>query len=584
MSRSFIENPPNNNNLLINAFRVYILAVCMILFGGKWLNIIFFSQLKHYFELLLIALLSLITEIIFFISCKKSKYINSFKFYLVFVVFLASFYLNYATQNPYMIALLLYPLIASAFLYDGKLITMVTVLDVLSVLTLNFSFPDKYYHNDGLFVQLHIFILGVFFILYSIRSKKIIEASIMRENELVQTVQELKQVEKDLNDKFLELQAYNQQLASTNECFEQSYSDLVIKQQEVITLNQVLSSSIAKTEKAYIELNEKQQEMEAFNEELTASNDSLEEACNELILKNQEIIALNHVLSSSNEKLDKAYNEVNTKQQEMEALNEELIASNISLEQAYNELRQAEIQLVQQEKMASLGQLSAGIAHEINTPMGAINCNMDVSKKIISLINSELLNLESQKPKQLLQKLDELNEINIMACKRITNIVKSLKSFARLDDQDVFQQINIHDDIDNTLILLNNRLKNNVEVLKEYGELPRIKCYASQLNQVFMNLLVNAVEAIPESGKIWIKTHADNNNIVYISIKDNGIGIKSEYLEKIFSPGFTTKGVGVGTGLGLAITYDIIKRHGGTILVYSEYGKGAEFIVELPIQ
>lgn len=317
-----------------------------------------------------------------------------------------------------------------------------------------------------------------------------------------------------------------------------------------------------------------------------------------------------------NADLSKKIQEIETKKDELGTLVENITSQNEQLvekikileeenyqlvekhEKAYNELQETEMQLIQKEKMASLGQLSAGIAHEINTPMGAISCNVDISKRIILMMKEHVEQTGDEKLQELLFKLAEINQIDIMACERMGKMVKSLKHFARLDDQDWYQDINIHEEIDNSLVLLNNRIKKGFEIIKDYGELPRVRCYASQLNQVFMNLLVNAMDALDEEKEvaviddnvieekkiIWIKTCTEGDDKVKISIKDNGVGINQANLEKIFVPGFTTKGVGVGTGLGLAITFDIIQKHKGKLDVKSEPGIGTEFIIELPVK
>lgn len=253
-----------------------------------------------------------------------------------------------------------------------------------------------------------------------------------------------------------------------------------------------------------------------------------------------------------------------------------------TLDKTYNELKQTQAQLAQREKMASLGALVAGVAHEINNPLGAINSNTSLFKMIISQLKSSEVIQKDRKIEEMIAKLDFLNNTNILACERIVEIVKSLRNFARLDEAE-YKEVNIHEGIENTLVLLNHKLKNRIEVIKEYGELPMIKCYPSQLNQVFMNILSNAIDAIPDKGTIWIKTFIENEK-VFIVIKDNGVGIKPEHINKIFDPGFTTKGVGVGTGLGLAITYNIIEKHHGKIYVQSQYGEGTEFTIELPIR
>ncbi len=279
--------------------------------------------------------------------------------------------------------------------------------------------------------------------------------------------------------------------------------------------------------------------------------------------------------------LKDANSKLNARQQELSYLNEILMTSNEEIERAYQELKQTQIQLVQHEKMASLGMLVAGIAHEINTPLGAINCNVDLYKVLIGKLKERPNITEDRMSNDIVMKLDKANQTNVLACERIMNIVKGLKNFARLDEAE-YQLANIHEGIDNTLILLNNKLKNRVSIIKEYGEKSEILCYPNQLNQVFMNLLVNASDAIKEKGTIWIKTYVEGSEMC-IKIKDNGIGIKQEHIGKIFDPGFTTKGVGVGTGLGLSIVYRIIEKHKGKIYVQSVYEKGTEFTIQLPV-
>lgn len=303
-------------------------------------------------------------------------------------------------------------------------------------------------------------------------------------------------------------------------------------------------------------------------------------------LKSSKIISTlqeqENILIQINKELEKTNQELNAKQEELIILNQNLSTFAQNLEKAYNELKQAQIKLVQQEKMASLGQLVAGVAHEINTPVGTINCNIDISQRLVRDIEFQLENLNIEKVKDNLSKLSDINKINIIAIDRIVNIVKSLRSFARLDDTE-FGEADIHVSIENSIVLLNNRIKDRIEVIREYGELPKVKCYVNEINQVFLNLLVNAVDAIPDKGVIWIKTYAEAGK-VFIKIRDSGTGIKPEHLGKIFDPGFTTKGVGVGTGLGLSIVYNIIEKHKGEITVESEYGKGTEFTVELPVE
>lgn len=244
------------------------------------------------------------------------------------------------------------------------------------------------------------------------------------------------------------------------------------------------------------------------------------------------------------------------------------------VELALNELKQAQAQLIQSEKMASIGQLVAGVAHEINTPLGAINSNSDILNRYILKFK------DSDKPFPY-DSILNINSVTADAIDRINKIVKSLKTFSRLDEAEV-QRVNIHQGIDSTLLLINHEIKNRIEIQKEYGDIPDIVCYPDLLNQVFMNLLVNSYQSIKDSGTIKIKTEICDNNIRVMFI-DTGIGISKENQAKIFDPGFTTKGVGVGTGLGLAITYQIIEKHKGRIEVESELDKGTKITVILPM-
>ncbi|MGE5329708.1 MAG: sensor histidine kinase [Deltaproteobacteria bacterium] len=273
-----------------------------------------------------------------------------------------------------------------------------------------------------------------------------------------------------------------------------------------------------------------------------------------------------------------AYEEKRNAKKAVESLQKTLMY----LDTAYSKLKDTQTQLVQHEKMASLGMLVAGVAHEINNPIGAINCNVGLYNTLISRLKmTESIN-EDPSAASLVQKLDDANKTNLIACDRILAIVKSLRNFARLDESE-FKEADIHVGIDSTLILLSSKIKTKVDVIKNYGTIPPILCYPNQLNQVFMNLIVNAIDAVPETGHIWITTTCDDSNVTII-IKDSGTGMTPETIKKIFDPGFTTKGVGVGTGLGLSIVYNIIEKHKGSISVNSELGKGTEFTIKLPIK
>ena len=239
------------------------------------------------------------------------------------------------------------------------------------------------------------------------------------------------------------------------------------------------------------------------------------------------------------------------------------------LKKALEELKETQLQLINSEKMASLGQLVAGVAHEINTPVASIKSNNEILTKLIDKIEND----------NIKEMFSQINSIDKEAIERISKIVTSLKKFVRLDEAEL-QEADINKEMDLTLEIIRHETKNKVEIEKHYGDIPLIKCYPNMLNQVFTNILINACQAIKDFGKITITTEYSDKKLT-IRIKDNGIGIPRENLNKIFTVGYTTKGVGVGTGLGLAISQKIIAKHNGEIRVNSELGVGTEFIITL---
>lgn len=265
------------------------------------------------------------------------------------------------------------------------------------------------------------------------------------------------------------------------------------------------------------------------------------------------------------------------------------------LEKANMEIRDTQSRLVHTAKMVSLGQLVAGIAHELNNPIGFIYSNMghlrEYSDKLIHLID-EIEKEGVQKLSALKDEIDfeyirqDLPRL-IQSCedgaRRTRDIVVGLRNFSRLEESQV-KEVDIHEGIETTLHLLTGEIKNRIEVVKEYGKIPPITCYASQLNQVFMNILSNAAQAIEGEGEILIRTKMSGKNKVIVTIKDSGIGMSKATLEKIFDPFYTTKSLGTGTGLGLSISYGIVQKHGGDIRVSSQPGKGTEFQIELPLK
>ncbi len=246
-------------------------------------------------------------------------------------------------------------------------------------------------------------------------------------------------------------------------------------------------------------------------------------------------------------------------------------------------------QLTQSDKLAAIGQLAAGVAHEINNPMGYINSNLNTMSKYLTKVN-EYVEGKDDKTQEDLDDLKEMLEdfadaINesLEGTNRVKQIVGDLKSFSRVDKAEK-EYANINEGISSTLNVVRNEIKYKAEVKREFGDIPELFCMANQLNQVFMNLLVNAAHSIKkEMGLITIKTWADDKNI-YITIADDGAGIPEENRKKLFDPFFTTKEVGKGTGLGLSLSYEIVKRHKGQIDVKSEIGVGTEFTITFPLE
>ena len=238
------------------------------------------------------------------------------------------------------------------------------------------------------------------------------------------------------------------------------------------------------------------------------------------------------------------------------------------LKETLKQLKDTQVQLINSEKMASLGQLIAGVAHEINTPIASIKSNNEIFTKLIQKIEDE----------KIAGILTDINATDKEAIQRINHLVVSLKKFVRLDEAEL-QEADINKEIDLTLNLIRHETKNKINIVKNYGKIPMIKCYPNMLNQVFMNILVNACQAIINTGTITISTTYKNKNLI-IEIEDTGIGIKD--VDKIFLAGYTTKGVGVGTGLGLAICSKIIAKHNGKIEVKSEINKGSKFTITIP--
>lgn len=282
----------------------------------------------------------------------------------------------------------------------------------------------------------------------------------------------------------------------------------------------------------------------------------------------------------------------------------ELQQRHAELRQAYLRLNGAQDKLLQSEKMASIGQLAAGVAHEINNPIGYVHSNLgslqEYLRSLFTLIEAYERALQAPDPKALIPEIDEIRnraDIDFISrdlpqlmaesregIERVTRIVRDLKDFSYSDRSESWKMVDLHAGLESTINIIWNELKYKVTLERNYTELPLVECLPSELNQVYMNMLLNAGQAIVERGTITVTTGRDEAENVWIQFQDSGAGIAPDLLQRIFDPFFTTKPVGSGTGLGLSISYGIINKHHGRIDVESTPGQGASFRITLPIR
>ncbi|NEP78699.1 MAG: hypothetical protein F6K39_11255 [Okeania sp. SIO3B3] len=306
-----------------------------------------------------------------------------------------------------------------------------------------------------------------------------------------------------------------------------------------------------------------------------------------------------------------------TLEQKVVARTQEIQAKNQALEQTLQELKTTQTQLVQTEKMSSIGQLVAGVAHEINNPVNFIHGNLKPIQSYAQDLLRFIYLYQTHYPRPVSEVMAVADEIDLeflqsdlpkiidsmtMGTERIRQIVSSLKNFSRMDEAE-FKTVDIHEGIDSTLMILQHRLKYRPEspainVIRDYAQLPTVDCYPGQLNQVFMNILANAIDALEEvqakrtfqenkenPGEITIRTSVLNSEWVQVEIADNGSGMVDAVRQKIFDPFFTTKSVGKGTGIGMSISYQIIvEKHAGKLKCFSSPNEGTEFIIQLPLR
>jgi hemerythrin-like metal-binding protein len=342
---------------------------------------------------------------------------------------------------------------------------------------------------------------------------------------------------------------------------------------------------------------------------VTRSGDVMLEALNTLYSKigeqTVEVMQANQALAREHEALielnEQLEQRVRQRTVALEGANQQLKQNNLELKQLNQRLESTQSQLLQSEKMASVGQLAAGVAHEINNPIGFVNSNLSTLEKYIAGLSSVLSAYEQIESQNNTNDFAEVAEIkrkidlpyvledmpNLLkesqeGLARVKLIVQNLRDFSHVDESK-WQLTNLESCMDSTLSVASNEIKYKAEVIKKYAGLPQVECMPSQISQVFLNLLVNAAQAIETKGVITIRTGVHERE-VWIEVEDSGNGIPAENLKKIFDPFFTTKPVGKGTGLGLSVSFGIVQKHGGRIEVFSELNKGTRMRVCLPIK
>lgn len=355
-----------------------------------------------------------------------------------------------------------------------------------------------------------------------------------------------------------------------------------------------------------------------YEEELKKAHDNLEgqveQRTQELFAMNEELTAMNEEHIAMNEELHTTNQDLQYEVAERKRTEEQLQQKNDELSNAYVELKNAQSQVLQQEKMASIGQLAAGVAHEINNPLGFVLSNFETLKnyvdRLLEMMNSfrelhrraseekipslqenveQIAILEKKKKlNYILQDLEPIFKETNDGLSRVGNIVKALRLFSRVDQQQNFEEFDLNEGVKNTLIVARNEVKYVAEVQENLNEVPAVRAVGGQINQVLLNLIMNAAHAIKAKdidglGLITVSTYTDGQ-FVYCSIADTGTGIAEEIKKDVFNPFFTTKPVGQGTGLGLSISYDIIvNKHQGDISFKSEAGIGTTFVIKLPL-
>lgn len=442
---------------------------------------------------------------------------------------------------------------------------------------------------------------------------------------------ELSRLQKKLETTQKGLDIQNKELEKHNRIIEKQYTilnsqkdSLLIQKNKLENLLEKIKNTEQKVSQSEIQvknqrilLDKKEKALEAKQLEIDSANDLLSQNRKEIYEKDINLFNQKMILENKNRLLlisgisifvflllalyiFRMYKLNRASGIKLEETNKKIVNQKEEIENTLNKLKITQSQLVNSEKMASLGLLTAGIAHEINNPINYVASgiySMQLNLTELKTLLEKYEQLDNSRDLSILKDIgDYKKKINYEIVKsemddivdsinsgvsRTIDIIKGLRQFSRVDE-DVLKQSNIVDNIESTLILLGHEIKNKVVIHKSYDQVPNIECYPGPLNQVYMNILKNAIDAIEDKGNIYISVKMKDPDTVEIIFKDDGQGISKENLNKIFDPFFTTKEVGKGTGLGLAISFGIILKHEGTIHVNSAPGAGAEFIITIP--
>lgn len=443
----------------------------------------------------------------------------------------------------------------------------------------------------------------------------------------------LKKLQNEMESSFRHINIQNENIQKQDRLLAQQvaeiekvYEERALQQQELSKQHEQLASQAESIQTQTQRLSEHQLRVQKQEEEIQRGRTILDGLGNEIESKNKVLKEQDSIIEKQKQNLlllglvvflslvvlvliliGLRYNlnkrrALSAQKVEIEKVNSKLEASNKSLYSIIAQLKETQSQLVSSEKMASLGVLTAGIAHEINNPVNFIYTGINSLKKdyndvrlflqtLRPTLEQQPLNEEKQELHELWTDLDLETTLEIIdqtiddiaiGAERTTDIVRGLRDFSRID-KDAQQWADVHEGINSALLLLRNKFKNRIQVVKEFQQIPKIECYPGKLNQAFLNILSNAIDAISDSGTIWVRTRIEDDALV-VEIEDTGEGIRPENLQKIFDPFFTTKVVGQGVGLGLSITFGIIKDHGGSIDVKSVLHKGSIFKISLPIE